>query len=123
MAGVNKVILLGRVGQDPEMRYTENGTAIANFSVATSEQWKNKDGKKKEKTEWHKVVAWKRLGEICGEYLHKGSQVYIEGRIETRNWEGKDGNKRYTTEVVAHTMQMLGGKSSDNDGPEEEPVF
>ena len=123
MAGVNKVILLGRVGQDPEMRYTENGTAIANFSVATSEQWKNKDGKKKEKTEWHKVVAWKRLGEICGEYLHKGSQVYIEGRIETRNWEGKDGNKRYTTEVVAHTMQMLGGKSSDNDEPEEGPAF
>ena len=108
MASVNKVILVGNLGADPELRYTSSGTPVASFSLATREKWTNKDGEKGEKTEWHKIVAWARLGEICGEYLHKGKQVYIEGRLQTRSWEDRDGNKRYTTEIVAHTMQMLG---------------
>ena len=129
MAGVNKVILSGNLGSDPELKYTPSGTAVANFSLATTEQWTNKDGEKGEKTEWHRIVAWRRLGEICGEYLHKGKQVYIEGKIQTRAWEDREGNKRYTTEVVANTMQMLGspgrgGKatSSEERFPNEEPV-
>ena len=92
MAGVNKAILVGRLGGDPEIRYTPSGAAVANFTVATSENWKDKDGQKQEKTEWHKIVAFAKLAEICGEYLHKGKQVYIEGRIQTRKWEDKDGN-------------------------------
>src|SRR5210317_386826 len=109
MAGINKVILIGRLGRDPEVRYTPDGTAIANFSIATSEEWKDKGtGEKKERTEWHRIVAFRRLGEICGEYLSKGRQVYIEGRLQTRDWQDKDGNKRYTTEIVASQMQMLG---------------
>ncbi len=133
MASVNKAILVGNLGSDPEIRYTPSGTAVANFSIATHEQWTNKDGEKGERTEWHRIVAWARLGEICGEYLHKGSQVYIEGRIQTRSWEDRDGNKRYTTEIVAQTMQMLGspsgapskaGKatSSEERHPVEEPI-
>ncbi|MFQ5484233.1 MAG: single-stranded DNA-binding protein [Desulfobacterales bacterium] len=109
MAGINKVILVGRLGRDPEVRYTPDGTAVANFSIATSEEWKDKGtGEKKERTEWHRIVAWRRLGEICGEYLSKGRQVYIEGRIQSREWEDKEGNKRNTTEIVASQMQMLG---------------
>ncbi len=122
MAGVNKVILVGNVGTDPELRYTPSGKAVANFSLATNEQWTNKDGGKEERTEWHRVVAWGRLGEICGEYLSKGSQVYIDGKIQTRAWEDKDGNKRYTTEIIAQTMQMLGGtsrKEGEASSPEE----
>lgn len=112
MAGVNKAIIIGRLGQDPEIRYFQDGTAVANFSVATSEEWKDKEsGEKRERTEWHRIVAFKRLAEICGQYLSKGRQVYIEGRIQTREWEDRDGNKRYTTEIVASTMQMLGSKS------------
>jgi single-strand DNA-binding protein len=107
MASVNKVILVGNLGADPELRYTSSGTPVASFSLATREQWTNKGGEKGEKTEWHKIVAWGRLGEICGEYLHKGKQVYIEGRLQTRSWEDRDGNKRYSTEIVAQTMQML----------------
>jgi len=130
MAGVNKVILVGRLGRDPEVRYTPNGVAIANFSIATSEEWKDKDtGEKQERTEWHRIVAWRRLGEICGEYLHKGSQIYIEGRLQTRDWEDRDGNKRYTTEIVAQNMQMLGkpsregrAESQEERYPTEEPV-
>lgn len=111
MAGVNKAILIGNLGRDPEVRYTPDGTAVANFSIATSEEWKDKNtGEKREKTEWHRIVAFRRLGEICGEYLSKGRQVYIEGRIQTRDWEDKDGIKRYTTEIVADKMQMLGPK-------------
>lgn len=111
MAGINKVILIGRLGRDPEVRYMPDGTAVANFSIATSEEWKDKaSGEKKEKTEWHRIVAFRRLGEICGEYLSKGRQVYIEGRIQTREWEDKEGVKRYTTEIVANQMQMLGSK-------------
>jgi single-strand DNA-binding protein len=119
MAGVNKVILIGRLGRDPEVRYTPDGTAIANFSIATSEEWKDKNtGEKQERTEWHRIVAFRRLGEICGEYLSKGRQVYIEGRLQTRDWQDKDGNKRYTTEIVASAMQMLGSKDMA-EGPSD----
>lgn len=120
MAGINKAILVGRLGSDPEVRYTPSGVAVANFSIATSDEWKDKDtGEKKERTEWHRIVAWRRLGEICGEYLAKGRQVYVEGRIQTRSWEDKDGNKRYTTEIVATDIQFLGGRdSSDTARPQ-----
>jgi len=111
MAGVNKIILIGRLGRDPEIKYFQDGTAVANFSIATSEEWKDKEtGEKKERTEWHRIVAFRRLGEICGEYLSKGRQVYIEGRLQTREWEDKDGNRRWTTEIVAREMQMLGSR-------------
>lgn len=114
MSGINKVILIGHLGKDPEMRQASSGDAIANFSLATSEEWKDKEtGEKKQKTEWHRIVAFKRLGEICGEYLSKGSQVYVEGRLQTRSWEDKEGVKKYTTEIVASTIQFLGGKDSD----------
>ena len=113
MAGINKVILIGRLGQDPEVRYTPDGTAVANFTMATSQEWKDKNtGEKKEATEWHRIVAWRKLGELCGEYLSKGRQVYVEGRLQTRDWQDKDGNKRYTTEVVANEVQFLGPKES-----------
>ena len=123
MASVNKVILVGNLGKDPEVRYTPSGVAVANFSIATTEQWKGKDGEKQERTEWHRIVAWQRLGEVCGEYLHKGSQVYIEGKLQTKAWEDRDGNKRYTTEVIANTMQMLGiaGRDIRAEGKEEHP--
>ncbi len=118
MASVNKVILIGNLGGDPELRYTAGGMAMARFNIATKESW-TKDGNKEERTEWHRIVAWGKLGEICGEYLAKGKQVYIEGRIQTRSWEDKDGNKRYTTEIVAQTMQML-GPAGDKGGPDRE---
>jgi len=108
MAGVNKVILIGRLGADPEVRYTNSGTPVANFRMATSVNFTNKSGEKTERTEWHRIVVFGRLGEICGEYLAKGKQVYIEGRLQTREWEDRDGNKRRTTEIVATAMQMLG---------------
>jgi single-strand DNA-binding protein len=124
MAGINKVILIGRLGRDPEMRYTPDGTAVANFSIATSDEWKDKDsGEKKERTEWHRIVAWRKLGELCGEYLSKGRQVYIEGKLQTRDWQDKDGNKRYTTEIVATDVQFLGARdagdrqSAPSNGP------
>ena len=113
MAGVNKVILVGNLGADPEMRYTPGGMAVANFKLATSENFKGKEGNKQTKTEWHKVVAFGKLAEICGEYLSKGKQVYIEGKIQTRSWEDKDGNKKYTTEIVVNIMQMLGGRGTE----------
>ena len=113
---VNKAILIGNLGGDPEVRYTQSGTAVANFSLATTERWKDKDGQQQEQTEWHKIVAFARLGEICGEYLSKGSKVYIEGRIQTRQWEDKDGNKRYTTEIVAREMKMLDSKGQQSTG-------
>ena len=108
MAGVNKVILVGRLGADPEVRYTNTGTPVANFNIATSTNFTDKSGKRTERTEWHRIVAFGKLGEICGEYLAKGKQVYIEGRLQTRDWEDRDGNKRKTTEIVAGIMQMLG---------------
>jgi single-strand DNA-binding protein len=119
MAGVNKVILIGRLGGDPELRYTNSGTAVANFSLATSVNWVNKSGEREERTDWHRVVAFGRLGEICGEYLNKGKQIYVEGRLQTRSWEDKDGNRRKTTEVVALQLQMLGAPSGDRPGAEE----
>jgi len=108
MAGVNKVILIGNLGRDPEMRYTQNNTPVANFTLATSEQWTDRNGERQERTEWHRVVVWGRLAEICGQYLQKGKQVYIEGRLQTREWTDQNGQKRYTTEIVAREMQMLG---------------
>ena len=109
--GVNKVILVGNLGADPEVKYMPNGNAVANATLATSESWKDKQsGENKEKTEWHRVVFFRRLAEIAGEYLKKGSQVYIEGKLQTRKWQDKNGNDRYTTEIVANEMQMLGGR-------------
>ena len=118
--GVNKVILIGNLGRDPEVRYSPNGGAIANITLATSESWKDKNtGEQVDKTEWHRVVFFRRLAEIVGEYLKKGSKGYIEGKLQTRKWQDKDGNDRYTTEVVANEMQMLdsrGGSTSYNQG-------
>ncbi|MEN8168640.1 MAG: single-stranded DNA-binding protein [Pseudomonadota bacterium] len=111
MAGINKVILVGNLGRDPEVRYSAKGAAIANITIATSEQWTDKQsGQKQEKTEWHRVVMFNRLGEIAGEYLKKGSQVYIEGKLQTRKWQDNNGQDRYTTEIVANEMQMLGSR-------------
>jgi single-strand DNA-binding protein len=108
VASVNKVILIGNLGKDPELRYTPGGAAVANFSIATNERWKDKEGNQQERTEWHNIVLWGRLAEIANDYLKKGSAVYIEGRLQTRSWEDRDGNKRYTTEIVGTQMQMLG---------------
>ncbi len=110
MASVNKVILIGNLGRDPETRYMPDGGAITNISVATTDVWKDKNGEKQEKTEWHRVAFFGKLAEIAGEYLKKGSQVYVEGRLQTRKWQDKDGNDKYTTEVVAERMQMLGSR-------------
>ncbi|MGH8426723.1 MAG: single-stranded DNA-binding protein [Gammaproteobacteria bacterium] len=115
--GVNKAILIGNLGADPEMRYTQGGKAVANLRIATSERWKDKQtGEQQERTEWHRVVLFGKLGEIAGEYLKKGSQVYLEGRIQTRKWQGQDGQDRYSTEIVADTMQMLGGRGEGGGG-------
>jgi single-strand DNA-binding protein len=116
MASVNKVIIVGNVGRDPELRYTQSGQPVASFSIATNERFKDRDGNWKDRTEWHRIVAWARLAEICGEYLRKGSQVYVEGRIQTRDWEDKEGNKRQTTEIIALSMQML-GRRGEGGGP------
>ena len=110
--GLNKVMLIGHLGRDPEVRYTNSGMAVANFSMATTENWTSKDGQREARTEWHRIVAFARLAEICGEYLSKGRQIYIEGRLQTREWEDRDGNKRYTTEVVASQMIMLGSRDA-----------
>jgi single-strand DNA-binding protein len=113
MASVNKVILVGNLGADPETRYLPNGDAVANVRLATSESWKDKTtGEKRELTEWHRVVFYRRLAEIVGQYLKKGSSIYIEGRIRTRKWQDKEGQERYTTEIEANEMQMLGGRQS-----------
>ena len=123
---VNKCILVGNVGADPEVKYTASGQAVANFSMATSENWKDKNtGERVEKTEWHRIVAWGRLGEIIGEYVVKGMPLYIEGKIQTRSWEDQDGNKRFTTEIVAFQMKMLGkpggGDQRSNHSDRYEP--
>ena len=110
MASVNKVILVGNLGRDPETRYMPDGGAITNFSIATTDTWKDKSGEKQEKTEWHRISTFQRLAEIAGEYLKKGSQVYIEGRLQTRKWTDKDGVEKYTTEIIADRMQMLGSR-------------
>lgn len=115
--GINKVILVGNLGNDPEVRYANNGSAIANISVATTESWKDRNtGEQQERTEWHRVVMFNRLGEIAGEYLKKGSQVYIEGKLQTRKWQDQSGQDRYTTEIVANEMQMLGGRPGADMG-------
>jgi single-strand DNA-binding protein len=116
---VNKVILVGNLGADVDMSYTQSGTAKAAMRVATTEKWTDKEGKKQEKTEWHRVIAWGRLAEICGEYLAKGRQAYFEGKLQTREWEAKDGTKKWTTEVVAFSMQMLGGKAGSGKPAED----
>ncbi|MCH7982049.1 MAG: single-stranded DNA-binding protein, partial [Proteobacteria bacterium] len=115
--GVNKVILVGNLGSDPETRYMPSGDAVTNISIATTESWKDKQtGEQKEKTEWHRVVMFRRLGEIAAEYLRKGSQVYIEGKLRTNKWKDRDGNDRYTTEIIADEMQMLGGRGGAGGG-------
>lgn len=108
---VNKVILVGRLGKDPETRYMTNGEAVTNVTLATSENWKDKSGEKQEKTEWHNLVFYRRLAEIAGEYLKKGAQIYVEGKLQTRKWQDKEGKDRYTTEIIVNEMQMLGSKS------------
>lgn len=112
---VNKAIIIGNLGGDPEVRYTQSGTQVTTFTVATTDKWKGQDGQMQERTEWHRIVAWSKLAEICGEYLHKGSKVYIEGRIQTRKWQDQSGNDRYTTEIVAREMKMLSPKGSAGD--------
>ena len=118
MRGINKVILIGNLGRDPEIRYTASGQAVVNFTLATTESSTSKDGEKQDFTEWHRIVAWGRLAEICGEYLSKGRMVYIEGSIRTRSWEDKEGRKRWTTEILSRNMQML---SPAGEKPEKSP--
>jgi len=112
--GVNKVILIGHLGQDPELRTTPSGTSVATFTLATNDSWTDRDGTKQERTEWHRIVTWAKLAEICAQYLRKGRQVYIEGRLTTRSWEDKQGVQRKTTEIVAQNMQMLGGRPQES---------
>ena len=122
MAGVNKVIILGRLGNDPEMRYMPSGEAVANLSIATSETWTDRNtGEKREKTEWHRAVAFRKLAEIIGQYCKKGDQIYIEGKLQTRKWSDKNGQDHYTTEIIADQMQMLGGKDNGNRGQSGKP--
>jgi len=116
MSGVNKVILIGNLGSDPTVRFTPGGQAVANFNIATTERFNNKAGEREERTEWHRIVAWGKLAEICQQYLKKGKQVYIEGRLQTRSWEDQQGQKRQTTEVVASNMQMLGRAGEGGGG-------
>ncbi|MBX3671408.1 MAG: single-stranded DNA-binding protein [Burkholderiales bacterium] len=119
MASVNKVILIGNLGRDPETRYMPDGGAVANVSIATTDTWKDKNGEKQEKTEWHRVAFFGKLAEIAGEYLKKGSQVYVEGRLQTRKWQDKDGQDKYTTEIIADRMQMLGSRQGMGGGDRE----
>jgi single-strand DNA-binding protein len=123
---MNKAMIIGNIGNDPELRYTKNSAApVATFSVATTERWKDEQGYKREHTEWHRVVAWGGLAEVCGEHLHKGDKIHIEGKLSTRKWQDQDGNIRYTTEIIAREMEMLSGKkdtgSSAPNGEGEEP--
>ncbi|PKQ65673.1 single-stranded DNA-binding protein [Labilibaculum filiforme] len=118
---VNKVILVGNVGKDPEVKYLDNGVAVCNFSLATSETYNNKNGEKVTQTEWHNIVFWRKLAEIAETYVKKGMQIYVEGQLRTRNWEDKDGVKRYTTEIFGTSMQMLGRKADNNSEPQTNP--
>jgi len=121
MAGsVNKVILLGRVGKNPEVRYTQSNQSVASFSIATNRTWMDKNGEKREVTEWHNITAWGKLAEICRDYVTKGKQVYIEGRLQTQSWDDKEGNKRYKTEIVAETLVLLGSKEEGKGGADKE---
>lgn len=119
---INKAILVGRLGKDPEVRYTPDGMMVTNFTMATDEQWKDKNGERAQRTEWHRIVTFGKLAEICGKYLNKGKLVYVEGRIQTRSWDDKEGVKRYTTEIVASDMKMLDSKGQKGDGYPEEPA-
>lgn len=112
MSGINKVIVVGRLGSDPEVKQINSGNTVATISVATSESWQDKAGEKQEKTEWHRIVVWGKLAELCGKYLSKGSQAYFEGRLQTRSWEDNEGQKKYTTEIIANNVQFLGGKNA-----------
>jgi single-strand DNA-binding protein len=116
---INKVILIGRLGQDPELKYTPSGAAVCNFSMATSESWTDKQGQRQERTEWHRIVVWGKLAELCNQYLSKGRQAYVEGSLQTRSWEDQQGQKRYTTEVSARTVQFLGGQANAGAGREQ----
>ena len=122
--GVNKVLLIGNLGADPEVRSTPDGTQVANFTLATSESWKDKSGDKQERTEWHRIVLWRHLAEIAGKYLRKGSKVYLEGKLQTRTWE-KDGTKMYTTEVICNELEMLDSKGSESygEGAAQSPAY
>lgn len=119
MSGVNRVILIGRLGRDPELKFTPAGKAVTNFTMATSETWKDDSGERQERTEWHKIQMWGKLAETAAKYLSKGSQVYIEGKLQTREWTDKDGQKKYTTEIVASSLVMLGGKGEGVNNPEK----
>lgn len=119
MASLNKVLLIGNLGKDPEVRYMPNGEAVANFSIATTESWKGKDGSKQDRTEWHNIVMYRKLAEIAGQYLKKGSSVYLEGKLQTRKWQDKNGQDRYTTEILADEMKMLGGKTTGDGGQQQ----
>ena len=119
--GINKVILIGNLGNDPEMRHTPSGAGVCEFRLATNENWTDKSGQKQERTEWHRIVVWGKKAEVCSKYLSKGRQVFIEGRLRTRSWDDKEGNKRYTTEVVANDVQFLGGRGGGGGGAEEPP--
>ena len=119
---LNKVMLIGRLGSDPELRYTPSGLAVAKFSIATNMVWKDQQGNQQEKTQWHRIVAWRRLAEIAGEYLKKGRSVYVEGRLETRSYVDKDNQTRYITEVIADTIQMLGARTDQPEEKAEEPL-
>ena len=122
MAGINKVILIGNLGKDPEVRYLDSGVAVANIALATTENYKNKEGERVSQTEWHDIVLWRGLAEIAEKYLKKGSSVYIEGKIRTRKWEDKDGNNRYRTEILANNMTMLGGRNNGEVVPSSEEI-
>jgi len=117
MASVNKVILVGNLGRDPELRYTQSGQAVANFTIATTERFSTRDGDRQERTEWHRIVTWGKTAELCAQYLSKGRSVYLEGRLQTREWEDKEGQKRRTTEITAQTVQFLGGRGGGSGGP------
>jgi single-strand DNA-binding protein len=128
MAGINKVILVGNLGRDPELRHTPQGQAVANFTLATSESWQDRNGQKQERTEWHRIVVWGKLAELCSKYLSKGRKAYIEGKLQTRAWDDKEGQKRYTTEIIANTVQFLdsaaganAGAGASRGGQEEDP--
>lgn len=113
---INKVILVGNLGADPELRYTQSGVPVATLSIATNERWKDKDGQQQEQTEWHRVIAWRQLAEICNEYYHKGTKVYVEGKLQTRKWQDQNGNDRYTTEIVAREMKILSSRGEGGGG-------
>ena len=123
MSGINKVILVGRLGADPEVKTIAQGSTVASLNLATSENWTDKNGQRQEKTEWHRIVVWGKLAEICGKHLTKGRQIYVEGRLQTRQWDDKQGQKRYTTEIVATTVQFLGAQGEQRTGSASQSTY